>query len=278
MSFRSVRSLIRVSLLGGLLLCGTAGAGPQAFQVRVGETKTFTVNNAMGVVLDDARVADVALVRAGQVTVSGTKAGKAQIEVFSAQGAVQSISLTVQANGGQMRVSKQSPYASGAWTTAQLGGRRFEEVACAGDDLPDEVERALKEARQLLAERDVRPAIPKLQALLAMNPRPAVAHIFLGAAYERSNDPARGVAEYETYVLSCEDDSLTPPLIGVLKDYMQRTGKGVPVSKAKVNRKKTDRVLAAALTTKRKNRKSLSIAKLKTASAVKPQKRVRRET
>jgi hypothetical protein len=59
---------------------------------------------------------------------------------------------------------------------------------------------------------------------------------------------------------------------------MQRTGKGVPVSKAKVNRKKTDRVLAAALTTKRKNRKSLSIAKLKTASAVKPQKRVRRET
>jgi hypothetical protein len=80
----------------------------------------------------------------------------------------------------------------------------------------------LRRARALLVRRDVGPAMEELDALVRSSPKSMVARIFRGAALERDDRSERGMAEYETFVLSCGAHPLAAPLVGVLRDYLER--------------------------------------------------------
>jgi hypothetical protein len=220
----------------------------KGFEVKVGERRSFSISRAVGVVIGSPNVADVQMMGNNHIQVLGSSVGSTQIDVWTSAGKVIKYPLTVKDVPGRARapVAARSPYLE-PWSAARLGGRKLDHAHCGLQPATEAATQALVHARKLLVEEDLRPAIAKLEEALRLSPESVVTRIFLGAAYERQHQAERGMAEYETFVLSCEEDKLTPPLVGVLVDYQQRNGVEQPDSRLLSRRGKLSKQPASVL-------------------------------
>lgn len=220
---------------------------PNAFEVEVGQRRTFTIGRSQGFAIQSADVAEAELHGTSQIQVLGSSPGTTVIDVWTKAGAVVHYTLTVKPGRTAQPSSAVLPNA--AWSQARLGGARIPSADC-GLDLADrDADQALKKARLLLVDRDVGPALAQLDKAIRLSPVAMVPRIFKGAALDRSERSAGAMAEYETFVLSCANHPLTPPLVGVLRDYVERTSpepeaKAVKSKSAKMARRHRQKVKA----------------------------------
>lgn len=221
-----------------------AFAKPVTFQLGIGEQREFPISTAVGVVINQPEIADIQLIGKNRVQISGTAVGSAEIDVWTPSGQVVKHTVVVGSRGGRVRAPPApSPFIDEGWNSPKFGGLHLEPVHC-GVDLEPAARKQLREARALLAGEDILPAIARLERVIESMPEAIVARIFLGAAYQRIGDETRGITQYETYVLSCADDSLTPPLIGVLRDFVDRSGSLAPRASSSSLRKVSKSVIA----------------------------------
>ncbi len=237
----SVRPMKHFLLVVALGVFGgsSALAKTASFQLGVGQRRDFPISNAVGVVISNPEIADIALLSNNRVQVFGSAAGSAQLEVWTPAGKVVKHTIVVEAQGDVREATPPvSRYVDDVWDRAKYGGQKVPTSVCGLDVLSAEAKKELREARWLLQYENPLPALERLERLIASTPDAAVARIFLGAAHQRSNNEARGIAEYETYVLSCPDDVLAPPLIGVLRDFSDRNAPSKPSNEVEMRSKR----------------------------------------
>ncbi len=196
-----------------LLLANSAALAGE-LQLKVGETRVVG-NKAQGVALDNPRVADVHILKDARVEVSAKEDGQASIAIYTAEGRLQLYELRVL--GNPVKGTGASPASA-----ARFGGRKIPNARCA-EPLEDEgAASELQDARDLLRQENIDAAVQALERALVIEPDAAVLHLYLGSAWAKRGNEAKGAASYETYVLSCPDEAQAKPVIRLLREFGRR--------------------------------------------------------
>lgn len=187
-------------------------------ELKVGETK-IVGNRVQGVALDNPRIADVHMLKDARVEVAAKEGGEATISLYTADGKLQIQQLRVVSD----RTSGAQTAATGTWISSRFGGSKIPNARCA-EPLEDEgAASALQDARDLLRQELTQDAIRTLEHALRLEPDAAVLHLYLGAAWAKLNNEAKGAASYETYVLSCPEGPEAKAVIRLLRELERRS-------------------------------------------------------
>lgn len=217
--------LTRILVSLTLVASSLALAKNDGFTVEVGERKRFPVENAAGVVLASARLAEVNLVGKNQIEVVGRAVGTTDLDVFSADAKRVQYSLTVKSSTAKKAAEPEASAFEDEWTASRFGGQRIDDARC---ELPFEKKKSARlfEQAKVLLQRDELPAaVRKLELVMKLEPDAATPHLFLGAALAKQSNGVKGAAALETFVLSCGDDPRAPAVMKVLKKYDARKGR-----------------------------------------------------
>jgi hypothetical protein len=84
---------------------------------------------------------------------------------------------------------------------------------------------ALKQARSLAEQDRIQEAIQQANQGLIDDPQAAVFHLFLGSAWAKLRDQARGAYHYETFALSCPAHPAGKTVIQLLHEFGRRISK-----------------------------------------------------
>lgn len=185
-------------------------------ELKVGEKKVLG-NKVQGVASDNPQVADVHMLKDARVEIAAKEGGEATISLYSTDGKLQMYQLRVRPN------QVESAQSSGAaWQSSRFGGKKIANARCT-EPLEDEgAASALQDARDLLRQEHVEDAVRALESALAQEPDAAVVHLYLGAAWAKLSQDAKGASSYETYVLSCPREGQAQPVIRLLRDFEHR--------------------------------------------------------
>jgi tetratricopeptide (TPR) repeat protein len=190
-------------------------------RIRTGEKRVVSIGKAQGLSLDNPSIADTRILNSGQIEIAGRASGEGTLLVVTADGKTQT--FTIRVTGAQLAgQDSDDETGNGAWRNPRFGGKRIANARCE-EPLPNKnAATAFEEARELLKKSQFREAIAKLDEVLKAEPDAARAHLFLGAAWAKLEDQAKGAYHYETFALSCPDDPKVAAVVGLLREFEQR--------------------------------------------------------
>jgi len=217
---RRMRSYaLAAMMVGALFFCGPARAAE--LRIRSGEKRVVSIGKAQGLSLDNPGIADARILNASQIEIVGKGGGEGTLLVFTADGKTQT--FTIRVTGAELVAPESDDEtAKGVWRTSRFGGKKIAKARCEEPLANKNAENTFEEARELLKKSQFREAIVKLDEVLKIEPDAARAHLFLGAAWAKLEDQAKGAYHYETFALSCPDDPNVAAVAGLLRDFEQR--------------------------------------------------------
>lgn len=190
-------------------------------RIRSGEKRVVSIGKAQGLSLDNPSIADARILNASQIEIVGRGGGEGTLLVFTADGKTQA--FTIRVTGAELATpDSYDETATGVWRTRRFGGKKIAKARCEEPLANKNAETTFEEARELLKKSQFREAIAKLDEVLKTEPDAARAHLFLGAAWAKLEDQAKGAYHYETFALSCPDDPNVAAVVGMLRDFEQR--------------------------------------------------------
>ena len=205
-------------VFAALLLANSAVLAAEV-ELKVGETRVLG-NKVQGAALDNPSVADLHILKDARVEVLAKENGQASLAIYTSEGKLQMYQVRVLANPG--KGNGASP-AAAASSTPRFGGRKIPNARCV-EPLEGEVAaRALQDARDLLRQEHVDEALQALERAVVLEPDAAVLHLYLGSAWAKRGNDAKGAASYETYLLSCPDSPEATPVNRLLQEFGRRT-------------------------------------------------------
>jgi len=207
-------------LLLGLICLAGSWASAAELKLKVGESRVLTTGRAQGTGLDNPAIADIQILRDSRVQVTGKAEGEGTLSIYSADGKLETYRLRVAGGKGKSPSSGASANASSG---AVFGGKRIPDAHCAEPLEDDDASAALHDARDLLRQEQVRDAIKKLELALSIDPNAAVVHLYLGSAWAKVQDQSKGALSYETFVLSCPDNSKAKPVVQLLREFERQS-------------------------------------------------------
>ncbi len=211
-----MRAKVSAVLLGLLASSSTMGA---ELQLKVGERRTLG-KKVQGAALDNPGIAELHILRDARVEVEAKGNGEGRVSIYTADGKVQTYQLRV--IGGEAKGTPAQAPDSGGRGAGRFGGKKIPNARCA-EPLEDEgAASALQDARDLLRQENIDDAVQALERALVLEPDAAVLHLYLGSAWAKRGNEAKGAASYETYVLSCPDDTQAKPVIRLLREFGRR--------------------------------------------------------
>lgn len=213
-------------LLLGLICLASSWAGAAEFRVRVGETQVLSAGPAQGTGLDNPAIAEIQILNDARVQVTGKASGEGTLAIYTADGTMQTSRLVVMDD--KKGASPVVPSWTNAWSSAMFGGKRIPDARCAEPLEDDGASAALDDARDLLRQEHIGDAIKKLELALAIEPNAAVVHLFLGSAWAKLKDQSRGASSYETFALSCPDNSKAKPVVQLLREFERQAPRAKP--------------------------------------------------
>src|SRR5262249_55477970 len=149
---------------------------------------------------------------------SAKEDGQASIAIYTSDGKLAMYQLRVLGNPEK---GTGAP-ASAASGTGPFGGRKIPNARCSEPLEGEDAARALQDARDLLRQENTGDAVKALERALVLEPDAAVVHLYLGSAWAKRGNEAKGAASFETYVLSCPDSPQAKPVIGLLNEFSRR--------------------------------------------------------
>ncbi|HME92196.1 MAG TPA: pilus assembly protein N-terminal domain-containing protein [Myxococcaceae bacterium] len=202
-------------------LAASSALGGSELQLRAGEKRLLPVHHAQGVTLDNPKIADTRIVSGQGVEVVGKGNGEGTLSIYTADGKTQTYSIRVRggASGGEEPANE-------AWPKARFGGQQISNARCSEPLRQEKANQLFEEARALLKKDQTSEAIPKLDQVLKTEPDAAVAHLFLGAAWAKMKDQAKGAAHYESFVLSCPDNPNVEAVVALLREFDRQVSQG----------------------------------------------------
>jgi tetratricopeptide (TPR) repeat protein len=208
-----------IAIFGAMMVVSNAwAAGAPSVSVKVGKAQVITTVKAQGALLDNPTIADIHILADSHVQVRGRSNGDGTLSVLTADG--KTLTYAVRVTGGSS--SGAAEEATSIWRGPVFGGKKIDHARC-GEPLDDErAEEALERARALLNHGQTQEAVARLEQALKIEPDAALVHLFLGAAWAKLRDQARGAASYETFVLSCPDSPKTDAVVRVLREFNRR--------------------------------------------------------
>ena len=213
-----MRTKLSVVVCATLLLANSAALATEV-ELKVGETRVLG-NKVQGAALDNPRIADLHILKDARVEVSAREDGQASLAIYTSEGKLQMYQVRVLANPA--KGNGASP-ASAASSTPRFGGRKIRNARCAEPLEGEDAAHALQDARDLLRQEHVDDALHALERALVLEPDAAVLHLYLGAAWAKRGNDAKGAASYETYVLSCPDSPEAKPVSRLLQEFGRRS-------------------------------------------------------
>ena len=147
------------------------------------------------------------------------KVGETRVLGNKVQGKLQMYQVRVLANPG--KGNGASP--ASASSTPRFGGRKIPNARCVEPLEGEDASRALQDARDLLRQEHVDEALQALERAVVLEPDAAVLHLYLGSAWAKRGNDAKGAASYETYLLSCPDSPEATPVNRLLQEFGRRT-------------------------------------------------------
>lgn len=210
---------VRLTVFATVLSTG-AHAASNTISVEVNEDKKVAIARAHGVILDKPEVAEIAMIGNNAMSISGRRAGNANIDVITADGKRVTYALRVADTGRRptKKVDDSSRFAD-VWEKPQFGGLKLAEAQCALSFSSDNSLQSFEKARDLLRRSDTNEAVILLEELVRAEPNSATSYLFLGAAYAHLGQTDRGTKAYETFALSCPDDPRAPSVVRMLKQF-----------------------------------------------------------
>jgi len=190
--------------------------------VQVGQRKLVDVGRAEGVVLDNPSIADVQIFKGYQIEVLGKVVGDGTLMVVAPDGDSRTYAVHVVA--GSQAPSPGSE-ASDAARAAVFGGKKIAGASCAEPVEGKRAALALKQARSLAEQDRIQEAIQQANQGLIDDPQAAVFHLFLGSAWAKLRDQARGAYHFETFALSCPEHPAGKTVAQLLQDFGRRISK-----------------------------------------------------
>lgn len=210
--------------LGSLSILASSVVHGAELRLKAGEKRVLSVRNAQGVTLDNPKIAETRITSGKQVEVLGKGNGDGTLSIFTGDGKTQTYAIHVRSASDAGEADEEPP--NEAWPKARFGGQRISHALC-GEPLREEkANQTFEEARGLLKKDQIRDAIPKLDQVLQIEPDGAVAHLFLGAAWAKLKDQAKGAYHYETFVLSCPDDPKVDAVVRLLREFDRQVPQG----------------------------------------------------
>jgi hypothetical protein len=213
-----MRAKLSRVVFAALLLASSAALAAE-LELKVGETKTLG-NKVQGAALDNPRVADLRILKDARVEVSAREDGQASLAIYTSEGKLQMYQVRVLANP---KGTGASPASAASGTTPRFGGRKIPNARCAEPLEGEDAARALQDARDLLRQEHVDDALQALERALVLEPDAAVLHLYMGSAWAKRGNDAKGAASYETYVLSCPDSPEAKQVNRLLQEFGRRT-------------------------------------------------------
>ena len=205
-------------VFAAFLLANSAALAAEV-ELKVGETKTLG-NKVQGAALDNPRIADLRILKDARVEVSAREDGQASLAIYTSEGKLQMYQVRVV--GNPAKGTGASPASAGS-STPRFGGRKIPSARCAEPLENEDATRALQDARDLLRQEHVDDALQALERALVLEPDAAVLHLYLGSAWAKRGNDAKGAASYETYVLSCPDSPEAKPVNRLLQEFGRRS-------------------------------------------------------
>ncbi len=219
-----MRMKISTMVLGVLGLVSSSARGGE-FQLKVGETRVLE-DKAQGATLDNPRIADIRILKDSRVQVAAKGSGEGTVSLYTADGKLRTYQLRVV--GGEEKGARGQSSAPGQ-KAGRFGGSRILDARCEEPLEDEDAASALQEARDLLRQEHVADAIKELQRALTLEPDAAVVHLYLGSAWAKLSNQAKGASSYETFVLSCPDDANAKRVARLLREFERRS----PLTKPK---------------------------------------------
>jgi hypothetical protein len=199
-----------------------APAQAAELRLRVGERRVVAVRKAQGLSLDNPAIAEARILNATQIELVGTGSGEGKLFVVTGDG--KSLEFEVHVTGPKRESQvKENGATDAVAQDARFGGRRIARAQCDEPLSDPNASSALDEARSLLKKERFEEAIRRLDDVLRIRPDAAFVHLFLGAAWARLKDQARGAYHYETFALSCPDDPKVAAVVLLLRDFERQS-------------------------------------------------------
>jgi tetratricopeptide (TPR) repeat protein len=224
-----MRISLAFAMVFGAILSGWPARAAE-LRIRAGEKRVVSVGKAQGLALDNPSIADASILNATQIEIVGKGNGEGELLVFTKDGKTQT--FTIRVTGAQVAAAEidQELGRDGRRRVSRFGGKRIAKARCE-EPLPEKnASAAFEDARELLKKDQFREAITKLDEVLKIEPDAALAHLFLGAAWAKLDDQARGASHYETFAMSCPNDPKVEAVVGLLRDF---EGRVLPMDDAK---------------------------------------------
>ena len=206
-------------VFGAILFAWPARAAE--LRIRAGEKRVLSVGKAQGLALDNPRIADARILNATQIEIVGKGNGEGELFVYTKDGNTRE--FTIHVTGAQVAAREiDEELGSDGRSVSRFGGKKIAKARC-DEALPEKnASAAFEDARELLKKDQFREAITKLDEVLKIEPDAAVAHLFLGAAWAKLDDQARGASHYETFAMSCPNDPKVEAVVGLLREFERR--------------------------------------------------------
>ena len=208
-------------LLLSLVCLAGSWASAAELKLKVGESRVLTTGRAQGTGLDNPAIADIQILKDSRVQVTGKADGEGILSIYSADGKL--VTYRVRVVGGKGKSPSPGGPSANASSGAVFGGKKIADAHCAEPLEDDDASAALNDARDLLRQEQVRDAIKKLELALSIDPNAAVVHLYLGSAWAKVQDQSKGALSYETFVLSCPDNSKAKPVVQLLREFERQS-------------------------------------------------------
>lgn len=205
-------------LLVAVICLAGSWASAAELQLKVGDSRVVGTGRAQGTGLDNPAIAETQILKDSRVQVTGKAEGEGTLSVYRADGKLDTYKLRVVGRKDK-GASAAGPSSAGAWSAPVFGGKRIPDAHCAEPLEDEDASAALNDARDLLRQEHVGDAIKKLELALSIDPNAAVVHLFLGSAFAKLHDESKGASSYETFVLSCPDNSRAKPVVRLLREF-----------------------------------------------------------
>jgi tetratricopeptide (TPR) repeat protein len=212
----------------GLFGFASSLASGAELQLRVGESQILPASNVQGAGLDNPRIAEIQILNDMRVQVTAKGDGEGTLAVYSSDGKL--LTYPIRVVGGKNARAAEGSSSKSAWPAAVFGGKRIPDARCTEPLVDEDAAAELNDARDLLRQEQFEEAIQKLDRALTIEPDAAVVYLFLGSAWARLKDQARGASSYETFALSCPDDPNARAVVRLLREFDRRAPRTKPES------------------------------------------------
>lgn len=207
---------VRILVMSLMAMSAIAEAETQV-ALRVGEARLISVKDVQGVVLDDPALADVQIASRGQVRLVARRPGRGVVDTFASGGKRGRFAIDVTGAPGVRYEDDAEDEQS--WGRPRYGGQRLAGARCAEPFTDSATRMRFENAMELLRRGETQDAITALEEVTRREPANADPHLVLGAALAKAREQKRGLAAYETFVLSCAEDPRAPAVVEILRAF-----------------------------------------------------------